>query len=990
MAQDHQILLYLHTHWDREWYWSFGAYRTQLVQVVESIVQMLEQGELDNFMLDGQTCLLEDLAEMAPSLTARICSLVQKRSLSIGPWYVLADQLLVGGESLTRNLHYGMKAARHLSVGLSQETEPALVGYCPDTFGHSADLPRILKGFGIDNAVVWRGVPEMSAGPFFLWQSPDGSEVLANQLARGYYQTAFHENVSSEKLADYLLSFLGWQKNSVSWETSNELIETNNKALTYSDELRSALVPVGGDHLRPAPNFKDQLRDALALINSKSPVDPLATLLFEHNFTAEVVSLENLFKQANSTLQADLNALQLVRGELRDNRTAFECERAYMLAGVLSTRLYLKRENRLLEHALLKKVEPMRAMMALANWLKYPHEELDHSWRLLLKNHPHDSICGCSIDEVHDEMQSRSKSLGAQLNVIARQAQEALIRHLTASASEIRLGLHYIDVLDPIQADRNASTMVINTAPHPVSMPVLVRLAQLIEPSAPADLAAPSDLSDHKAPSASKKPAAIDSLQIVSRRAATEAFLELSGVPQFRNVEIIEAYAYADGIPAFGLAKLPGLSAAISANSETAANLKENYTSALNNLAIHNQFLIAYIDKKGQLIVKEKRTGDASGVVTHKLGHKFIDTGDGGDTYNFDPLALDEPITSSIVDVKAGLNGPIATSLIVEYEIVLPQGLKETGVIKRQGEASEAPALVELKRSSKTIKHKITTEISLKANVPIVYFETQFENKASDHRLEVIFSVGEQLKETISENHYSLIKRPVSKKATLHPLYDQKAFVSLGHEGALDRYPCQRFFIAHNQCFFNIGLPEYGAAGSEVSITLLRAVSYLSRNRLRTRGGGAGPNIATPGANSLGHNRVSYAWAPLSQSDQNVSATAYGLAEIFENPLTAFVVPENDFDRMSFVEIENLSIKMMASYIDEDNQLTLRLLNVAESNQTTKVLGTKEATIHKLDGTLLEHAKPAGVIWGRPAFELEFKPFELITVKIANIEPSQS
>jgi hypothetical protein len=166
-----------------------------------------------------------------------------------------------------------------------------------------------------------------------------------------------------------------------------------------------------------------------------------------------------------------------------------------------------------------------------------------------------------------------------------------------------------MDVLDPIQADENASTMVINTAPHPVSMPVLVRLAQLIEPSRPVDPSAPSDLSDHKASSESKKPASLDSLQIVSRQEVTEAFLELSGVPQFRNVEIIEAYAYADGIPAFGLAKLPGLSAAISAQSETAANLKENYTSALNNLAIHNQFLIAYIDKKGQLIVKEKRSG---------------------------------------------------------------------------------------------------------------------------------------------------------------------------------------------------------------------------------------------------------------------------------------------------------------------------------------------------------------------------------------------
>lgn len=1000
MADDHHILLYLHTHWDREWYWSFGAYRTQLVQVVESIVQLLEQGQLDNFMLDGQTCLLEDLEEMAPSLSSRISHLVQNSSLSIGPWYVLADQLLVGGESLTRNLHYGMKAARQLArrapestgTGTVTSTGPALVGYCPDTFGHSADLPRILQGFGIDNAVVWRGVPEMTAGPFFIWQSPDGSEVLTNQLARGYYQTAFHEGVSSEKLADYLLSFLGWQKNSVSWETSHELIETNNRALTYSDELRSALVPVGGDHLRPAPNFKNQLTEALALINSKSPVDPLKALLFESNFTAKAVSLELFFEQAKSALKGELTALQLVQGELRDNSTAFECERAYMLAGVLSTRLYLKRENRLLEHALLKKVEPVRAMMALANWLKYPHEELDHCWRLLLKNHPHDSICGCSIDEVHVEMQSRNKSLAGQANILVRQAQEAMTRHLAPSESEIRLGLHYIDVLDPQHTSKDTgsgmgSTMVVNTAPCPVSMPVRIRLARLIGEN---KLAGDTNLvGGDKLNSESTSDSGLAAIQITNRHVTSEAFLELSGVPQFKNVEIIEGYAYADGIPAFGLAKLPGLGSSINAKSETAANLKENYTSALESLAIHNQFLLVYVDKKGQLIVKEKRSGDSSGVVTHKLGHKFVDTADGGDTYNYDPLALDEPITSQLVSVKAGVNGPCVTSLIVEYEISLPQGLKAVGELKRKGEALDAPALIELKRSSRLIKHKITSEISLRANVPIVYFETQFENKATDHRLEVVFSAGEPLKETISENHYCLIKRAVAKKASLHPIYDEKALIALGHEGALDRFPCQRFFIANNQCFLNNGLPEYGAAGNEVSITILRAVSYLSRNRLRTRGGGAGPNIATPGANCLGHNKASYAWAPMGESD-HLSATAYSLAEIYENPLTAFVTPEHEFDRISFIEIENSTIKLMASYIDENNRLTLRLLNVSETSQSTKVLGAQQASVHKLDGTLLRQAVEAGVVWGRPAIELEFRPLELITVKIENIEPSKS
>jgi mannosylglycerate hydrolase len=164
MADDHQIMLYLHTHWDREWYWSFGAYRTQLTQVVESIVQLLEQGELDNFMLDGQTCLLEDLAEMTPSLNSRITSLVQKGQLSIGPWYVLADQLLVGGESLTRNLHYGMKAARHLKA------EPALVLATVLTPLATAPICRASSnGFGIDNAVVWRGVPELTGWPLLSY-----------------------------------------------------------------------------------------------------------------------------------------------------------------------------------------------------------------------------------------------------------------------------------------------------------------------------------------------------------------------------------------------------------------------------------------------------------------------------------------------------------------------------------------------------------------------------------------------------------------------------------------------------------------------------------------------------------------------------------------------------------------------------------------------------------------------------------------------------
>jgi len=195
--------------------------------------------------------------------------------------------------------------------------------------------------------------------------------------------------------------------------------------------MRAALVPVGGDHLKPPAEFKAQLDDAITLANQ----------FLAEKLKATSISLEQFFEKAKKALAADLNPLQLVQGELRDNACAFEYERAYMLAGVLSSRLYLKRENRFMEHALVKKTEPMRAMLAMAKIISYPHEELIHCWKLLLKNHPHDSICGCSIDEVHDEMQVRSKSLAGQLAVLNRQGQEALIKYLSPQLAEVRLGL---------------------------------------------------------------------------------------------------------------------------------------------------------------------------------------------------------------------------------------------------------------------------------------------------------------------------------------------------------------------------------------------------------------------------------------------------------------------------------------------------------------------------------------------------------------------
>jgi mannosylglycerate hydrolase len=231
-----QLFLYVHTHWDREWYLPFESFRCQLPALLDKVLSGLDDGSLPNFYLDGQAAIITDALEIAPHLESRIKQQMAAGKLSAGPWYILADQMLVSGESLIRNLKLGLKTT-------SKFGPPAMIGYCPDTFGHSQDLPRILAGFGINNAIVWRGVGKVESNPVFWWQSPDGSRVLTYHLNRGYYQTQFHESKNTDDLSKSLKAWL------------NHSPETNHLANSYCSFIDGALCPVGGDHIFPPKDF---------------------------------------------------------------------------------------------------------------------------------------------------------------------------------------------------------------------------------------------------------------------------------------------------------------------------------------------------------------------------------------------------------------------------------------------------------------------------------------------------------------------------------------------------------------------------------------------------------------------------------------------------------------------------------------------------------------------------------------------------------------
>src|SRR3990172_5852890 len=175
-----RLILVPHTHRDREWYFPFQRYRTRLVGFFDLLLDILERDpEYRHFMLDGHTILVEDYLEVRPDRRATIERYVREGRLAAGPWYVIPDEFLPGGEALVRNMLRGHRVARELGGVMP-------VGYLPDPFGQIAHLPAILRGFGIERCVFWRGTDTSLNSTEFVWEAPDGSSVLVKHIRGGY------------------------------------------------------------------------------------------------------------------------------------------------------------------------------------------------------------------------------------------------------------------------------------------------------------------------------------------------------------------------------------------------------------------------------------------------------------------------------------------------------------------------------------------------------------------------------------------------------------------------------------------------------------------------------------------------------------------------------------------------------------------------------------------------------------------------------------
>jgi alpha-mannosidase len=364
---DFRYLVVAHTHWDREWYLPFEQFRLRLGATIDGVLETLERDpSFRSFTLDGQAIVLEDYVDVRPEQEPRLRSLLAAGRLEAGPWYVLPDEILVGAESLVRNLLLGRRVCRRFGV------EPSTAGYEPDSFGHPAQLPQILAGFGLATFLFSRGVGDEldDVGVVFRWRA-GGAEVRACQFLPHY------DNFAR----------LTWYADAA--ERVESIVERFGDLLLRARQ-DTILLADGSDHLPIEPELPE-----------------ICAGLAEQFGTEFRIGRYADFVPAGEGLPEH-------EGELVGSRLQ------NVLRGVNSARIYLKQANERAERRLLS-IETVAALHALGGE-PYPADDLRLAWRDLLRNHPHDSICGCSCDEVHRDMLVRYEQLDRTLDLLERTA----------------------------------------------------------------------------------------------------------------------------------------------------------------------------------------------------------------------------------------------------------------------------------------------------------------------------------------------------------------------------------------------------------------------------------------------------------------------------------------------------------------------------------------------------------------------------------------
>lgn len=750
-----------HTHWDREWYRGSGAFRQRLVALIDAV---LDTGAEVPFLLDGQGITLEDYLTVRPDRRRVLAGALQAGWLEAGPWYVLADNLIPSGEAIIRNLEAGRRTLASLGA-----VAPA-VAYCPDSFGHPAALPTIAHGFGLPVAVVWRGTGGTThpPGDAFWWSGPDGARVLVQHLPPDGYEFGSALPGAPEAAAER-------------WRTLRALWEARCRTGV-------ALLLNGADHHARQPDLPQSLR-ALQHAAGRAIIVGSSTL------------------QAWATQYARLaNAMSLpeVTGELRDSYGY-----TWTLGGTLATRAYQKRTNARLERGLLRDVEPWLALVRLHDvggqqervsasgrlTMAQLPRLLDRAWEELLATHPHDTLCGCSIDMV-------ARALDVQHERVAEQG-----RGLREAA--LQLALAHDPVAMRAQSIPLVATRVVlrnRTARARGGVAVITLRDTLRDaPVGPESAATPRPSVDVDAP-----PPILGAWTMQTIGAPRLTHVRRESPQQYPDNDLVREHrvlAWVPPVPAFGLAAIGAAQMLPCTPPPPAVATRVGRVVHLENELIH---VTAEPTAGVTIIYGERLLLDALWVETQD---------DAGDSYTPSPRGAALPL--ALVDVRVREVGPLRAAIDLRWR------QPET---RWSGVARGAIDLV--------------TTLRLTAGSRVVACRVRGRNHRTEQRLRLVWHTDVEHGEVIADAALG----PVRRVPIVAP--------SHAREAVPDGMPLHRWVMqANDRCgatMISDGLAEATVANGRMAVTLVRSVGHLSRPDVPERPGHAGWPEDIPAAQCQG------------------------------------------------------------------------------------------------------------------------------------------
>lgn len=683
------VHLVVSTHWDREWYEPFQGFRYRLVSLLDELLDVLQHDpRFTHFQMDGQSIPIEDYLEIRPERQLDIRRLAAEGRIVIGPWYTLPDLFIVSGESLIRNLNEGLRVAASFGGA------PSRIGFACDLFGHNSQMPQIFKGFHFDVALVWRGTNEEEYGSNFRWRSPDGTEILAYRMGPdfgyGDYPNIIRKNHDPNYAFDVkdALARLG------------EFIDAQRR--------RGEGVPIllfdGIDHLEIEPRTADLVEAFEKTDWAKQYELKISTL---DRFAADFARAEQAIQQTES-------------GELRDPVKPRERlgDPNALIPGVGSSRVHLKQQNARCETLLTLWAEPF-SLFAGATALPYPQGFLRRAWRHLIANHAHDSICGCSPDQIHKDM-------------LFRFDQAELIGERLKRAALERLALTLAAGLKPEKDQPRRILLLANPTSTPLDEPVdfSVKL--------PADTPCFQEFFGYE-----RKPAfwlkTLDGDPVAYQRTGQrldqfQMAIHRYKTPQGDAHHLIDVTARVP-IPAYGYTTLE-IETSKHATRHGGPSLVTGPQSA------ENEFLAIQIEN-GLLTLTDKRNGQ-----TYRDLLQLEDCADLGDGWHHGPAINDQVFTSAgaPISVACTADGPCRATFRIECDWSLPSGFDFQKMVRRP------------ERTPLRIVHEVT----LRAGCDRVEVETTVDNSITDHRLRVCFPTDARANTWWADTAFDAVERPIA------------------------------------------------------------------------------------------------------------------------------------------------------------------------------------------------------------------------------------